>query len=60
MDLGVLKQDGQIYDLIIKSNIVKEMPIYNNLIRATLLDKMEEKTLAPSFRKAMKDTIIGR
>jgi hypothetical protein len=44
MDIGVLSRDNQVYDLIIKSNIAREMPIYNNLIRATLIDKMDSIT----------------
>lgn len=44
MDIGVLSRDNQVYDLIIKSNIAREMPIYNNLIRATLIEKMDSIT----------------
>ena len=60
MDIGVIMQDNQIMDMIIKSNIVKEMPIYNNLVRATLLDKVEDRTGAKAFRNAMQQTIMGR
>lgn len=38
MDIGIIKQGNEIQDLIIKSNIVKELPIYNNLIRALTLN----------------------
>lgn len=58
MDLGVIKQDGQIYDLIIKSNIVNEMPIYNHLVRAALMDKIEERNGTKAFRNAMYNTIL--
>lgn len=38
MDLGIIRRDNEIQDLIIKSNIVKELPIYNNLVRALTLN----------------------
>ena len=62
MDIGVLMQDNQIMDMIIKSNIVREMPIYNNLVRATLRDKMEDLVSpgAKAFRNAMAQNIVGR
>ena len=58
MDIGVINTDSQITDLIIKSNIVREMPIYNNLVRAALLDRMEDRTMTKAFRDKMRQEIL--
>lgn len=58
MDIGIIKQNDQVMDLIIKSNIVRELPIYNNLVRQTLIDKVEEKNGMKQFRNAMIGEIL--
>lgn len=58
MDIGVIKQDNQIMDLIVKSNIVRELPIYNNLVRQALIDKVESKNGMKQFRDAMIGEIL--
>ena len=58
MDIGIIKQDNQIMDLIVKSNVVRELPIYNNLVRQALIDKVEEKNGMKQFRNAMIGEIL--
>ena len=59
MDIGVLSRDNQVMDMIIKSNIVRELPIYNYLVRATLMDKIDERTGAKALRNSLLNTITG-
>lgn len=58
MDIGIIKQDNQIMDLIVKSNVVRELPIYNNLVRQALIDKVEEKNGMKQFRNVMIGEIL--